>query len=80
MTPKQTLTPANLRKWRHRCGLTQAGLAEYLGVTQQLCGHYETGLHAVTPRTIKQLLALAKEWGVEPPVLKPRWIKLEPTK
>ena len=75
-TPKRTLTPASLRKWRHDVGLTQAGLAEALGLQQQMVGHYETGLHAITPRTILQLDALAREWKVDGPRTHPRKVTL----
>ena len=75
-TPKRTLTPAELRRFRKRVGLTQAGLAVELGLTQQMLGHYETGLHAVTPRTILQLDALARKWKVDGPRTHPRKVTL----
>ena len=64
---KATLTPKGLRDWRGKVGLSQAGFGERLGLTQQMIGHYESGLHTIQPRTILQIQALCKLWGIDPP-------------
>ncbi len=51
----------NIRKYRKALGLTQAELAEKLGLTQALITNYERGLH--NPPTAK-LPDMAKALGV----------------
>lgn len=61
------IVPASLRVWRLRCGLDQGQLAEELGVIQQTVSHWETGRHPITARVVRQVMALAKAWQVDPP-------------
>jgi predicted transcriptional regulator len=70
------MTAASLKKWRHTISLTQAGLATELGVTQQNLAHLEGGVHAITPRTVKQLIDLADRLGIDPPRYHPNRVSL----
>jgi transcriptional regulator with XRE-family HTH domain len=71
-----TMTAASLKKWRERVSLTQAGLATELGLTQQMLSHYEGGVHAIPPRTVKQLIDLADRLGIDPPRYHPNRVKV----
>ena len=60
-------TPGALKNWRAKVGMTQIQLAEELGVEQAAVSYWESGERPISPRTIRQLVALAKSWKVEPP-------------
>jgi predicted transcriptional regulator len=72
----RTMTATALKEWRLGLGMTQSQLADHLGTSQQMCGHLETGWKHATERTIKQLIALSKSWGVEPPRTHPRVVNI----
>lgn len=61
------ITPAALRGWRERHGMTQTQLAEHLGVGRKAVGHWETGERGISTRTARQIRKLAGELGVPAP-------------
>jgi transcriptional regulator with XRE-family HTH domain len=63
-----TKFPARLRDRRLALGLTQRQLAERVGVSDALIGHYETG---ITKPSFEALVRLAEALGVSAVVLAP---------
>lgn len=63
------MTAAALRRWRERIGLTQAELAEAMGLSEH--GLYylerERGGRAIQRHHQRHLQALAKAWGCPAP-------------
>lgn len=66
----KSITAGSLKNWRKSVKLTQSQLAEHLGVTVGSVQHWENARHIIGPRTIQQLIALAKEWGVPGPKIR----------
>lgn len=50
---------------RARLGLTQAALAEKIGVVQSAVAQYEAGKIVIQPDRAKRLIEVARELGVE---------------
>lgn len=67
MKDSPTITPEALRDWRTELDMSQGQLAERLGVQRATVGHWETGLNAITTRTARQILELARRLKVKPP-------------
>lgn len=57
--PAPTLAAGLLRLARDMAGLTQSGLADAAGVTQQAISSYETGMKEPTLPTLQRFLAAA---------------------
>ena len=55
----QPWTAGSLRTWRQDHKLSQQEVADQLGVTRGMVGHWETGRHPLTRRTVRQLDQLA---------------------
>ena len=64
-------TPNKIRQLRTAAGLSQAQLAEWLGVDQKHVSHLETGFRPAGPQTVRLLTMLDKmhkgEWKAVPP-------------
>jgi DNA-binding transcriptional regulator YiaG len=64
-------TPNKIRQLRAVAGLTQAQLAEWLGVDQKHVSHLETGFRSAGPQTVRLLTMLEKmhkgEWKAVQP-------------
>jgi transcriptional regulator with XRE-family HTH domain len=61
------LIGTELRKYRHKAGLTLAGVALHLGVTSGMIGHYENGRYTPQPGQLAMLLRLygVQRWDVD---------------
>jgi len=57
--PAPTLAAGLIRTARDRAGMTQSGLAEAAGLTQQAVSAYETGRKEPTIPTVQRILAAA---------------------
>lgn len=55
----------NLKAIRERLGLSQAGLAESLGVSQGNISHCELQNQEVSPDMARKVVALARERGLD---------------
>lgn len=62
----------NIRRYRKLRGMTQAQLAEAVGLTEGAVRHYESGIRAVKPELLKSIAAALgvsvnalKDYGVE---------------
>ena len=59
----------NIRRYRKSRGMTQAQLAEAVGLTEGAVRHYESGIRAVKPEPISAALGVSvnalKDYGVE---------------
>ena len=53
---------ANIKYYRERLGLTQAAVAQYLGVKREMISYYETDERDIP---IKKLQSLANLFGIE---------------
>lgn len=53
----------NIKAIRRGFGMTQAELAELLGVTPGMAGHYERGLYELPPAHARKLVAHAGSVG-----------------
>ncbi len=64
-------TPNKIRRLRAAVGLSQAQLAEWLGVDQKHVSHLETGFRPAGPQTVRLLTMLEKmhrgEWKAVQP-------------
>jgi transcriptional regulator with XRE-family HTH domain len=64
-------TPNKIRRLRAAAGLSQAQLAEWLGVDQKHVSHLETGFRPAGPQTMRLLTMLEKvhkgEWKAVQP-------------
>jgi len=64
-------TPNKIRRLRAAAGLSQAQLAEWLGVDQKHVSHLETGFRPAGPQTVRLLTMLEKmhkgEWKAVQP-------------
>ncbi|NBV62681.1 MAG: XRE family transcriptional regulator [Rhodobacteraceae bacterium] len=56
-----TIIGCHLRRWRERAGLTQAQVANQIGVLQTTISFWEIGRHGIPTA---QLATLAKMYGV----------------
>ena len=63
----------NIRRYRKSRGMTQAQLAEAVGLTEGAVRHYESGIRAVKPELLESISAALgvsvnalKDYGVEP--------------
>lgn len=61
------ITAEALQVWRAKMGMSQEQLADHLGISAGMICHYETGRHAVTARTARQIANLARQLKVSPP-------------
>ena len=60
----------NIRRYRKSRGMTQAQLAEAVGLTEGAVRHYESGIRAVKPELLESIAAALsvnalKDYGVE---------------
>ena len=56
----------NIRRYRKSRGMTQAQLAEVVGLTEGAVRHYESGIRAVKPELLESISVNAlKDYGVE---------------
>lgn len=62
----------NIRRYRKSRGMTQAQLAEAVGLTEGAVRHYESGIRAVKPELLESIAAVLgvstnalKDYGVE---------------
>lgn len=65
-------TGDNIRRYRKAKGLTQAQLADAVGLTEGAIRHYESGIRAVKPELLEEIaeelevsLGALKDYGVE---------------
>lgn len=65
-------TGDNIRRYRKAKGLTQAQLAEAVGLTEGAIRHYESGIRAVKPELLEEIakelevsVGALKDYGVE---------------
>ena len=65
-------TGDNIRRYRKAKGLTQAQLADAVGLTEGAIRHYESGIRAVKPELLEEIakalevsVGALKDYGVE---------------
>jgi len=54
----------NLKELRNKAGLSQAALAEAMGVSQGAIAHYEKGFRGMKVDSINKLLLVLSEHGI----------------
>lgn len=55
------MTPADLRRLRHRLGLTQAGFAALIGVTANTVARWERGVLGLRPTSARLIELVARD-------------------